>query len=148
MITLQAHIDTKYDGNISAFASAHNRSRPLVYRLIKSGAIWHDGQAFDPVTKKPAATDPTGVRSTPTLANVMQLLADMDKEESRTVVVNHKGRAELVFEVTAADARAMLAAQEEERPHTGFLQDWADWDGREETKPESPLHIEEQTDGS
>ena len=53
MITLEQHIAAEYKGNITAFAKAHNRSRPLIYRWIASGALWINGQAFDPVTPAP-----------------------------------------------------------------------------------------------
>ena len=57
MITLAAHIEAAYGDNVSAFAKEHGRSRPLVYRWMRDGAVWMNGRVYDPVTAAPTAQE-------------------------------------------------------------------------------------------
>lgn len=45
-MTLQQHIETKYSGNVSAFARDVNICHIQVRRWLKYGCLWIDGQAW------------------------------------------------------------------------------------------------------
>lgn len=47
-ITLMAHIELKYQGNIALFARSHGTSRQHVYNLINANAHWWNGQPWTP----------------------------------------------------------------------------------------------------
>ena len=112
MISLQQHIDQQHGGNVTAFAKSVGRSRPLAYRWLRDGALWINGRVHDPVTPPQSAIKALAAEDT--MAKVLKLISSMEDSEVRTVTISHEGRAELIFEVSAASARAMLNAHDAE----------------------------------